>query len=296
MNRQIYPLMLVLLLLALALPAMAQETEDGLVIASGEYTIDEDGNIVVDGYVIAPASAFIPAGYAEGDMVVITGYLLPDGMTIQALSIEPFEEEELEDPEEEPVDDEEPVDEEPVDEEPIDEEPVDETETEDPEDEEVVEEEVGVFCASDSGYHPAGIGLATEFGVAYGDVMALHCGGMGFGEIMIAYSLAEASGEDVALFLEMREAGSGWGQIMIQSGMHPAQVMGRRGLGRGPWANDDVDETESDTEASATRQRGPNNGGNNGPRVGPPPNAGPPPHAGPPVNRGGGNGRGGGRP
>ncbi len=50
------------------------------------------GSIVVNGFTIAPASAFTPSILHQGDMVIITGYLLPDGVTIQAESFEFFAE------------------------------------------------------------------------------------------------------------------------------------------------------------------------------------------------------------
>ncbi len=43
--------------------------------------------IVIDGYTIAPAGAFMPATLAVGDYVIVTGWLLPDGDTIQVTSL-----------------------------------------------------------------------------------------------------------------------------------------------------------------------------------------------------------------
>src|SRR5262245_7171740 len=46
-----------------------------------------NNQITVAGYTIAPAGAFQPADYNEGDVVSITGNLLPDGITIQVITI-----------------------------------------------------------------------------------------------------------------------------------------------------------------------------------------------------------------
>jgi hypothetical protein len=53
----------------------------------GFVEVLEDDLIVVDGYTIAPAGAFDPATLAVGDYVIVTGWLLPDGDTIQVTSL-----------------------------------------------------------------------------------------------------------------------------------------------------------------------------------------------------------------
>jgi hypothetical protein len=214
--------------LVLTLPVMAQDDteESSLVLASGEVSFGENGEILVDGYIIAPAGAFIPAGLEEGDTVLIMGYLLPDGETIQALSLEFVEEEDEEaDTEEE---------EEVVDEEEANDEEADEVEeTDDAE----TDEERGFYCQSENGFlHPAGARLANQFDTSYNNVMTYFCEEQrGFGEIMLAHMLAEASGDDVELFMEARASGMGWGQIMQQNDMHPGEVFGRRVISSGPW-------------------------------------------------------------
>jgi hypothetical protein len=213
--------------LVLALPVMAQDDaeESSLVLVSGEVSFGENGEILVDGYIIAPAGGFIPAGLQEGDTVLIMGYLLPDGETVQALSLEYMDDEEADtEEEEEAVNDEEDV----VDEEEADDEEADETET---------DEERGFFCQSENGFlHPAGVRLANQFDTSYSDVMTYFCEERrGFGEIMLAQMLAEASGEDVELFMEARASGLGWGDLMMQNDMHPGEVFSGRVLSNGPW-------------------------------------------------------------
>jgi hypothetical protein len=44
-------------------------------------------SIVIDGYTITPAGAFNPATLQVGDYVIVTGWLLPDGDTIQVISL-----------------------------------------------------------------------------------------------------------------------------------------------------------------------------------------------------------------
>ncbi|MGQ9851458.1 MAG: thrombospondin type 3 repeat-containing protein [Aggregatilineaceae bacterium] len=73
------------------LPTLAQDGGDETV----EVPIEIEGfvesitpeAIVIDGYPIAPAGAFIPATLQVGDYVIVTGWLLPDGDTIQVISL-----------------------------------------------------------------------------------------------------------------------------------------------------------------------------------------------------------------
>lgn len=198
------------LALLIALPVFAEdnedeiiEDEDGLVVVIGE-AFYEDETLIVDGYVIVFDVDTLIGDFEEGDVVIVVGVLSEDGTTILAISIEFFEPEDacelLDDPElcEEEGEDDEDIDEE----EPIEEEPIEE------------EEETnyrGYACAR--GDHPAGLRLASRYNVAYEDVMAMFCSGYGFGEIMLAYELANGDEERLTQIREMREGGMGWGII-----------------------------------------------------------------------------------
>jgi hypothetical protein len=287
-NRLLKTLFITLILvlsstLIVALPVMAlDDTEDSdLLLVSGELTFGENGELIVDVYIIAPAGAFIPAGLQEGDNVLITGYLLPDGVTIQALSLEFFEEEDEEDANGEEVGD---VDE-PSDNDDADDEMNGEDDEEEIQEEEEtpLDEERGFFCRQENGMlHPAGVRLSNEFDVSYNEIMVSFCNDrLGFGQIMIAHLWAEAMDEDVASILELRAQGLGWGQIMKQSDVHPAEVFGARARGRGPWGDD-----ERPGGGPPNRDDHPGRGGGrpDNPGGGRPEN----PGGGPPAGRGGG--------
>jgi hypothetical protein len=276
------------LLLALALtapllgqdadPALEDMTDDEAMILVGPISFNENGDIVltstdeetgeVTTWIIAPASAFIPANVAEGDIVIIIGRLLPDGMTVQAITFEFFVEEE---PEATPEMTPEP-----------------EATPEMTPEPEVTPEPVFETCGNAN--HPVAARLSQEFGVSQEEIVAMHCAGNGYGNIARALLLARAAGEGVTAweYLERHQNGEGWGHIMRESGMHPSELApGRIGKGR----NDD----DSDSEASMSTMPGNrgngNRGGGNGNRGGGNENRG-----GGNENRGGGNGnRGGGR-
>ncbi len=55
--------------------------------------------------------------------------------------------------------------------------------------------------------------IADEFEVDVEEIIALHAEGLGYGEIVKAYALAEASGKTVEEILAMKEEGMGWGEI-----------------------------------------------------------------------------------
>jgi hypothetical protein len=285
-NRLLKTLFIVLVLalstmLIAALPVMAQDDTEAsdLLLISGELTFGENGKLIVNEYIIAPAGAFIPADLQEGFNVLITGYLLPDGVTVQAFSLEFFEEEEEADEadeEEAEVGDEEEADE-------AEEGNEEEADEADEEEETPLDEERGFFCRSENGMlHPAGVRLSNEFDVSYNEIMVSFCNDrLGFGQIMIAYLWAEAMDEDVASILELRAQGLGWGQIMKQSDVHPAEVFGARARGKGPWGDG-----ERPGGGPPNREDHPGRGGGrpDNPGGGRPDN----PGGGPPAGRGGG--------
>ncbi len=69
--------------------------------------------------------------------------------------------------------------------------------------------------------HPRATTLADRYGVSYAEIMGWFCAGHGFGEIMIAYELSDASGVAVAAIFSMRTSGMGWGQIGRELGTSP---------------------------------------------------------------------------
>lgn len=210
-----------LLIGAVALPSLAQTatptptvTPDPttlvLVIGSLDLT---SGQIVVGGYVIVPVSGLPSVSLQQGDLVIITGYLQPDGITVQAVTFELF-----------------------VDEPDGTQTPtltftpsatpdltqtmtltpaltftptVEVTETLEP-------------CNFPN--QPVAQRIAEAFHVTYEEVIAQHCAGFGFGEITRAYLLAEATGETPQYYLNLKASGLGWGQIVRDTGIHPSEL------------------------------------------------------------------------
>ena len=80
------------LLFNVDVPARAQDDEpdeDAVELVVGFYGEVEslDGDIIIGGVTVAPASAFNPSGLAVGDCVFITGTYLTSE-TLQAISLE----------------------------------------------------------------------------------------------------------------------------------------------------------------------------------------------------------------
>jgi len=264
--------------MAMIIPVFAQaegSTDESceFVTVSGEITRTDDEFIITDvdgmSYTIAPASAFVGDRLSGGDEVTLTGCLLPDDMTIRALSLEINEN---------------------------DDENGDEGDDENEENNEETDEngddadntERGYYCDTPDRNHPAGDRLAQEFDADYGDIMTAFCeDGYGFGEIMLAYMLANETGEDVSTYFDGE---SNWGQKAREAGLNPGAVFSGRALGS-PWADDD-------RETGRPDHAGPPDDAGRPDHAGPPDDAGRPDHAGPPDNAGGGNGNGrdGGRP
>jgi hypothetical protein len=262
--------LVIVLMLLIALPVGAQTNNDQqLIVIEGQYTIEADGTIHVSDYTIAPGNAFLPPDIAEGDSVSITGYLLPDGQTVQALSIEL--EEDASSVEDTPVlsgeqtgDD-----------------------TGDVSDNahgnghghgqgddngqgngggnghghgggnghgqdgdngqgngggnghghgggnghghgQGNRAEHSFYCTHTENRHPAVERIADEFGVDYTQVIALFCdGGHGIGEILIAYRLAQVSGQSVDAILDLKDNGHGWGNVFHDLDVDPSEVMGK---------------------------------------------------------------------
>lgn len=77
--------------------------------------------------------------------------------------------------------------------------------------------------------HPVGIFIAIYFNIPYSQVMELHAAGFGFGTIARAYLTALESNWTLSpeQILEMRQTGTGWGEIKKDYGIRP----GQNGLG-----------------------------------------------------------------
>ncbi len=115
--------------------------------------------------------------------------------------------------------------------------------------------------------HPVGERLAEQFGVTYDEIMTRFCGGEladgtnvgrnGFGEIRLAYGMAEELGVPVDEIFALREGGLGWGQIMKEYGL-----IGNTGRGEGSNRVDDGDDVPPQGLVGPGRGNGPAGGGN----------------------------------
>lgn len=275
-NRLLHITFLIILSFVLALPIHAQDSlsDDAIgditITFDGYVHFDEvSGEIMIGGFVIAPAGAIPPSLLSEGQYVVITGKFLNDE-TFQLTDIDVNAEE----PTEDEVVDEPPAEatEEPTAE--ATEEPSAEV-TPDPTDD--TEEEATADCVPST--HPVANRIANEFGVDVETVIAMHCAGNGFGNITKAFILAEAANTsedgteidpslliDPQSFLDAHKGGQGWGHIIKESGLHPSDLApGRRINGKkGTDELDDTDETDTTTSETVTSTSSQSNGNGNG--------------------------------
>ncbi len=318
------------LLLSMTLTAAAQDDvddvpEDTLLFEIiGAISFDDD-SISVEGITLAPASAFNPSLYADGDLVIVTGYLLNDD-TLFVLSLDLYDE--CEDVDAADTTDE--CDIEEADE-------ADDEDVEDIEDGDDAEDEADDEDTTDTPVHPIALTLSQEFGIDYEIIVAWHAAGLGYGQIAMALALAaqldDVEAEDV---IEQLLAGTPMGELFREyevspASLAPGRVISNRpdsvgrpdGVGR-PGGNDG----ESNRPGNAGRPESagqpanpgnqpespggrpehagpPANPGGGNPGGGPPANPGPPQNpgnpgggnpGGPPENPGGGRGGGGGRP
>jgi hypothetical protein len=214
-------LILVALLLAGAiLPGFAQDSTttvsvDSLTIVTGAVEYSPSGDILVAGVTIAPAGAFDPSMLHEGDIVIITGISIND-TTLQAVTFEFFDDSQ-QDVEVTPEVTLEATDE------VTPEATVEATDEATPE----ATAEASTEATDCNGPNqPVAMRIAETFDVTYDEVMALHCQGIGFGNIIRAYVLAENSddGSTAQDFLDRHGNGEGWGQIMHDSGVKPSDL------------------------------------------------------------------------
>jgi len=68
-------------------------------------------------------------------------------------------------------------------------------------------------CEAGDSEQPEGATLAERYGVPYAEIMSWFCQGYGFGEIDMAYDLAQSMGVPVEEVFAMKESGMGWGLI-----------------------------------------------------------------------------------
>lgn len=261
-------LFVMVFMLAVSLPTMAQDTPDDTadletieITISGtvEFVVAEDGTttVLVGGVVVTASETFNPLGLVPGSYVEITGVLMDDD-TIMVITVN-FAPEETPEPEE--------------------------TETPEPEETETPEPDVTEEAPIELGNcvpetHPVANRIANAYDVDVAEVIAMHCAGNGFGNIARAFLLAEAAaedadmddtesvdGEDIELvitpedawaYLDLHKAGTGWGQIVQESGVHPSE------LAPGRLRNRNTDDTSDDGTELDTQSTGPGNSGNNG--------------------------------
>lgn len=198
----------VLLVAAVALPLAAQTaTPDpsSLVLAMGPVDLTS-GNVTVAGYIIVPGAESPLPVLHQGDVVIVIGYLLPDGITIQVVTFEFLVEPEVT-PEVTP------------------EATLEVTPEVTPEATlEVTPEITPEPEVCNFPNHPVALRIADAFHVSYEEVIAWHCRGFGFGEITRAYLIAEETGEAVETYFGLRDSGLGWGQIVRETGIHPSEL------------------------------------------------------------------------
>ena len=80
----------------------------------------------------------------------------------------------------------------------------------------------GYYCSgTNTTNHPVGDKLAADYNVTYQEIMDRFClEGYGFGEINLAYNIAQQAGVGVTEVFDMRATGVGWGNIMKNYGLH----------------------------------------------------------------------------
>ncbi len=240
-----------LLLLIAAFPLLAQtqnatpDPNDQVVLVG---TVDlSQGVIMVNGYIVVPSPDFQSATLYQGDLVVVIGYIQPDGVTVQATSVELFDEytpppEATEEPTAEVTPE-------------ITPEPTSVATAE------VTPEPVGSVGCSQTN-QPVAQRLADLFGVSYNEIMGWHCAGFGFGEIARAYLLADATGDTPQSYFADRQAGEGWGQIVKDAGVHPSELAPGHVIRPGHDQNDDGNGTSDDHPGNGNGHGNGNNGGN----------------------------------
>jgi hypothetical protein len=242
------------------LPGLAQDNTvqnaDTTTIVTGAVSFGADGSIIVAGVTIDPAGAFNPSNLKEGDLVVITGAMLNE-TTLQATGFEFFEDDQQ--PEATPEATLEITPEATVEMTPeatleITPEATLESTPE------LTAEPTEVAAGCNQPNQPVAMKIAATFNVSYDEVMAMHCDGNGFGEIVRAYALAAAStdGTTAADYLARHKAGEGWGKIVHESNVNPSDLAPGRVL------KDHGDDGSVTATPEANTSTKPGNGNGNG--------------------------------
>ncbi len=245
--------------LGFILPGLAQDStpipEGHLTIVTGAVEISPSGDLLVAGLTIAPAGEFNPSQVKVGDLVIISGVLLNE-TTLQAVTFEFFEDT----PEVTPEPTAELTPEATLEVTP------EVTPEATPEATQEATPEPVTDCVPED--HPVANQIAVRFSVSVDEVLALFCAGNGFGNIVRAYTLAEASsGETTAAdLIDRHQSGEGWGQIMRDSDVHPSDLAPGQVLKAEP-AESGEDGSADVSAEGATQTSGNGNGnagGNNG--------------------------------
>ncbi len=204
------------------------EPGDSVVVVGYVESLDPD--IIIEGYVVAPASAFNPSTLEEGDLVILEGLLLNDGETIQATSLALLVETDAED-EDECLDDGE--DEDGEDSGDVVTDGDGEGDEDDPcadeEDEEDDEENTGVCENVD---HPVTLRYAEAYGISAEQITEWRCDGFGFGQIGKVLALAEVVGVDPQEIFDRIAGGEGWGNILKDYDVKPGDLAPGKGLNK----------------------------------------------------------------
>ena len=216
-------------------------------------------SIVVSGVIVYPEGVFDPADLNVGDIVIVTGYLMPDD-TLEATAFEIAPEGIVlptapEDPGDEPV--------------------------EDPGDDPAPEPEDTTTCADYRDDQPVALSLAAEFEemADYDTIMGWHCEGIGFGEIARALLIEETDGTVTAQeLLDRFAAGEGWGEIkkdfdVSPSDLAPGRVIAADKVKNIPpgQAKKDQNEEQEQEQTQEQQQAGPGQSQNNPGHSGAPP-------------------------
>lgn len=241
---------------------VAQEEEEVALAALFEVTgfveVLEDDLIVVEGIVVAPADAFLPADLKVGDAVTVLGILTDDG-TLIAISLELVTD--------------------------LEEDDLDEVGDELEEEVEEPAEDDSLMTCVGADPHRVAKAIADHYELDYETVIGWHCDGFGFGDIAIALKLAEEMETDVEDLLAQFAEGTGWGVMMKEAGIHPSalalgRIISARSERLGPPDHagrpDDVgppDHAGKPEQTGKPDHAGPKD------NTGPKPNPGPPPHA-----------------
>lgn len=246
--------------LGLVAAAFAQDptpepTEIDLTIITGAVEVRADGVITVGGVILDVNPLLLPPVLANGDIVLVTGVFI-DEITLVVVSFELFAEEVTPTPTVDPLATLTPT--------------VDPLATVTPTVDPLLTPTVDplltptavALCGNQN--HPVAQRIAETFEVTYEEVMALHCDGNGFGNIVRAYALAEAAedGTTAQDYIDRHQNGEGWGQILRDSDVHPSELAPGRVLRGGE--DDEDDESAENAEAGGGNGNGNGNGNSNG--------------------------------